>query len=256
MNSDQVTISIITASFNAATSIEANIKSVLSQSYNAFEHIIIDGGSTDETLEIVKSYANKYPLQWISEPDHGIADAMNKGLKHATGQYLLALHADDRLYDRHSIQNAVSHLQSKEYDIYTSPVLLEYADRKRILRKPYPFLWWYHFKTPFCHQGTLVHQRVFNRIGRYNEEYAIAMDYDFFYRALKLKPRILYHKRPLSIMGAYGVGTRKDSARTRLEEEYRVQTQNEKNPFWRISQHFFKLAYHPYKSFAVKQNRQ
>ncbi len=248
-------LSIITAARNASNTIEHNISSLLEQSALNFEHIIIDGASTDGTQDIIKSFQNAYPLIWISEPDHGIADAMNKGLKRAKGQYLLALHADDRLYDRQSIQKAASHLHKEKYDTYTSPVLLEYNDSTLVLRKPHRPLWWYHFKTPFCHQGTLVHRRVFDRIGFYNEEYTIAMDYDFFYRALKLKPRIVYQKTPLSIMGAYGVGTRRDTVRKRLEEEYRVQFENETNPFWKISQLCFKLAYQPYKMHAIKHGR-
>jgi glycosyltransferase involved in cell wall biosynthesis len=90
-------ISIITVCFNAEKYIEQTIKSVLDQKNGDIEYIVIDGASTDKTLNIIRQYDSKI-TKWISEPDNGIADAMNKGIKLATGAYLLFLHADDYLF--------------------------------------------------------------------------------------------------------------------------------------------------------------
>jgi len=87
-------ISIVTPSFNSAKYIEDCIKSVLNQNYPNFEHIIIDGGSTDGTIEILKKYPH---LKWISEPDEGQSDALNKGFKMASGNWILWLNSDDKL---------------------------------------------------------------------------------------------------------------------------------------------------------------
>lgn len=254
-NSDEMFLhpflSIITVSRNAAATINTTIESVKCQSFDDYEHIIIDGASTDSTIQVIESHEGTYPLRWVSEPDSGIADAMNKGIKLSKGRYTLVLHADDRLYSSQSLQKAYPYLYNETHDIYSAPILMEYLDGVQILHKPNHFLWWYHFKTPFCHQGTIVHRKVFDRIGLFDEAYAIAMDYDFFYRALKINPSIIYQRLPLSVMGAYGVGTRRDVALRRIDEEYRVQIQNETNRIWRLIQILFRMAYLPYKRLTL-----
>jgi glycosyltransferase involved in cell wall biosynthesis len=243
--------SIITASLNNSGSLPLTIESVRRQSYPYIEHVIIDGGSTDGTVELLIEQSSNSPISWISEPDRGIADAMNKGLCIAKGRYILILHADDRLLDMDSIGFAASHIDDEHYDIYAAPVILEYDDGRRIQRRPYRPLWWYHFKTPFCHQGTIVHRRVFDRIGLFDESFSIAMDYDFFYRAIKSNPEIVYREYPLSFMGAYGVGTRKETVLKRIDEEYRVRLKNEENRIWKMVQFVFHKAYRPYKIHAA-----
>lgn len=106
-------ISVITPSFNREKYIEMNIKSLLAQSYNNFEHIIIDGGSNDKTLDIIKQYEGKYDMRWISEPDEGMYDAINKGLKLATGDIIAYLNTDD-LYMPWTLEVVA--------DIFTRPV--------------------------------------------------------------------------------------------------------------------------------------
>lgn len=91
-----VKISIITVSYNAAKTIEQTIRSVVNQTYKNIEYIIIDGGSTDGTVDIIKKYEDKIAY-WVSEPDKGIYDAMNKGIMLATGDYVYFLGADDKL---------------------------------------------------------------------------------------------------------------------------------------------------------------
>ena len=91
-----VEITIITPTFNSIRYIEQNILNVIDNNVNAIEHLIIDGGSTDGTLEIIKKYAEKYPhINWLSEKDNGQSDAMNKGIKLAKGEYVGFLNVDD-----------------------------------------------------------------------------------------------------------------------------------------------------------------
>ena len=98
-------ISIITATLNSGTSLEKTILSVLNQSYENVEHIIIDGGSKDNTLEILEKYKNNYKVRWISEPDKGISDAFNKGLRIAKGEYINFQGAGDCFSDNDAIEN-------------------------------------------------------------------------------------------------------------------------------------------------------
>ena len=97
-------VSIITVVFNGAETLEACIKSVMIQTYRDVEHIIIDAGSTDGSLEIIKKY-DKYIAYWISEPDHGMYDGMNKGIRIASGDVIGILNSDDVYADKYVIEN-------------------------------------------------------------------------------------------------------------------------------------------------------
>ena len=111
-------ITIITVCRNAEAAIEKTIQSVIKQNYPQIEYIIIDGRSTDRTLEIIGSYEDKYPIKVISEPDHGIYDAMNKGLSYATGDYIQFLNAGDTLLEETTIEQVVNLIQGKKADIF------------------------------------------------------------------------------------------------------------------------------------------
>ena len=108
-------ISIITISYNAEVTIEKTLKSIKSQSYDNIEHIIVDGGSKDNTLEICNSYPHVSKI--ISEPDKGVYDAFNKGIKLATGDVIGFLNADDTFYNENSIQDIVDAFSNNETDI-------------------------------------------------------------------------------------------------------------------------------------------
>ena len=99
-----MTLSIITVTYNAERFLERTIQSIVAQQDADYEYIVIDGGSTDGTLDIIKRYEN-YITTWISEPDRGLYDAMNKGLHHARGEYVWFMNAGDELYDSQTLTN-------------------------------------------------------------------------------------------------------------------------------------------------------
>jgi glycosyltransferase involved in cell wall biosynthesis len=244
---------ILTASFNSMPAFYRNLESMMSQSFKDFEHIVIDGGSDDDTRDILKKFENLYNLYWISEPDDGIADALNKGLRIAKGRYIIVVQADDHLLSPDTLEKVYPLLNEQATDILSFPVILEHPIRGQVLRKPIERLWWNHFKFIFPHQGCFVHQRVFEKIGAFRKEFKINMDYDFFYRALQEKFRVKFGKFPVAIMGGEGVGTNLKTTHKRLEEERRVQQLNEKNPLWRLAQQIFAFFYLPYKTISTKQ---
>jgi glycosyltransferase involved in cell wall biosynthesis len=240
---------IITASLNKGASLKMTLESVRNQEHDRLEHIVIDGGSADESVEILRKFEHTYPLLWVSEPDLGISDALNKGVKKATGCYILVIQADDHLLDSGVLKRIFQLIQDEHYDICSFPVVLNHPIHGKLLRKPIRKLWWNHFKFIFPHQGCFVHRRVFEKIGGFRKNFAIAMDYDFFYRAMLAGCTVKFHRSPpVAKMGGMGIGTRLDCLNLRLAEERMVQDMNETNALWRAFQFFFWKLYFFYKT--------
>ena len=118
MLNDQLFISIVTVVYNGEKFLEKTIQSVINQTYKNIEYIIIDGNSTDTTIDIIKKYENQISY-WVSEPDSGIYDAMNKGAKIATGDFINFLNADDILLGNLAIENIVKSITEKYYLYYS-----------------------------------------------------------------------------------------------------------------------------------------
>ncbi len=239
---------IITASLNNELSIQRTLESIRNQTFKELQHIVVDGGSKDNTLDIIKAFEGTYNLSYVSESDTGIADALNKGLKLAKGKYVLVIQADDCIPDFHLLENVYSMLKDETADIYSFPVIMGHPKKGKIKLKPVRVKWWNRFKFIFLHQGTFVHKRVYEQTGDFNTEYSIAMDYDFFYRALKEKPVIAFGNFPVAEMSGDGIGSNSKFLLKRLKEEVLVQTANETNILWRFVQTIFRVLYVPYKT--------
>ena len=124
-------ISIITVSYNAAATIERTILSVIRQTYPHMEYIVIDGGSTDGTVDIIRKYEDQIAY-WVSEPDQGIYDAMNKGIRRATGDYIYFLGADDWLRDDQVMQEVSEFIRLHPgYGLYMGNVFLYHPKLRR-----------------------------------------------------------------------------------------------------------------------------
>lgn len=159
-------VSVITVCYNVADSLESTILSVVEQEYSNIEYIIIDGGSKDGTVDIIEKYQNKIAY-WVSEPDKGIYDAMNKGLEHATGDWIININSGDRLlripYDilqKANIYDAVCGMVISENGIITKPM--------------------YNWRIKL--QNTLPHQALFYKNVHtqvYDLQYKIVADYNY-----------------------------------------------------------------------------
>ena len=238
---------ILTASLNSSSTLKKTLESVRNQSFQEVEHVVIDGGSQDDTIDILKSYEKSYNLRWFSEADEGIADAFNKGLQYVRGEYIIVIQADDCLLNSRTLENAY-HLLKKGYDIHCFSVAFEQPAMGIRMGDNFRPLWWHRFRNIFSHQGAFVHRSVFSRIGNFNESFPISMDYDFFYRALGHGCSVKFERMPVSFMGGSGISG--DIAK-RLQDEFQVQKLNEKNPFWRIAQLLFRVLYTPYKLWLL-----
>lgn len=169
------TFSIIIPTFNSAKTIAACIKSVLSQNYNNFDVWVIDGKSTDDTVEIVQSYSITGRINIISEKDDGIYDAMNKGVLNSTGDWLYFLGSDDQMYDENilsTISKAIRDNPESKFiygDVVTSNNTTErYADYK------YDQL----LSRCICHQSIFYHNSLFSE-RLYDVKYKVCADWDF-----------------------------------------------------------------------------
>jgi len=178
-------ISVITVCYNASTVIESCLQSVAEQTHDAVEHIVIDGLSGDGTVDVIHRYPHVATL--VSEPDHGIYDAMNKGLDHVTGDYVLFLNADDRFASARSVANAVKAIgRDPGGDVYYGALEVRtLAGMTSVFRPPPPA------EAPelmICgclpHQSTLARPSVFARTGRFDRRYRYHADYDWFLKIL------------------------------------------------------------------------
>lgn len=174
-------ITVITVCYNAEESIERAIKSVIGQDYEDIEYVIIDGASTDHTIEIISRYERQISV-FVSEPDAGIYDAMNKGIERATGDFVYFLGADDWLIDSHVVSNVVEFIQSNlGYSLYMGGVIL-YHDKLRLIKKSNFNLTAEDIKHGhMCpHQGLFSKRSLF--IKEFDTRYKIAADYEFVLR--------------------------------------------------------------------------
>jgi glycosyltransferase involved in cell wall biosynthesis len=174
----QPLISIITISYNCADAIERTIHSVLSQRFADLEYIIIDGGSTDGTADVIRRHQQSL-AHWASERDRGISDAFNKGIAAARGKYINLLNAGDSFASVHTLEELAPHLTAP---LVTFRFMEENSgEHSRLVREDEPDM---EKKALLGHQATFVHRDVYAALGGYNGSYKIRMDFDFFLRAL------------------------------------------------------------------------
>lgn len=180
-------ISIITVVRNAEKTIERTIKSVVSQTYPHIEYIIIDGQSTDRTIEIINSYAPQISY-WKSESDGGISDAFNKGLKLAQGEVIAFLNGDDFYADDQVIERVAKAFQAhpERKMIYGKAV---YQDPISLRVRPVPIkpfelkTFKRHMTVP--HLALFMKRELIKSTGYFNTNYRLAMDYDYVFRAIR-----------------------------------------------------------------------
>jgi len=176
------TFSIITVSYNSEKTIEQTILSVLNQTYSDYEYIIIDGGSTDKTVEIIKKYQDSFNgrLRWVSEPDDGIYYAMNKGIALAKGQYIGLLNSDD-WYQEQALEHVANKVTGNEDVLFG---LLNTWLNEKLLRVYANFL--DHLPTDsLAHPSSFISKETYLKFGLYSTQYKSASDYEMFLRLQK-----------------------------------------------------------------------
>ena len=212
-------ISVITVSYNAVSTIEQTILSVLNQSYTNIEYIIIDGGSTDGTVDIIKKYADKIAY-WVSEPDQGIYDAMNKGIDRASGEWINFMNSGDSFFSLNTIADVFNDVKSKD-------VAVIYGDRVSV----YTFGKYYH-KTdsldsfeknfPIFHQSIFADTTLLKKY-KFDLKYKICADYNQFFILYKLGYKFQYIPMYLSVCECEtGVSTLLKNELLKYKEDYLI----------------------------------
>ena len=186
MNEKQTCVSIITVVYNAVSAIEETILSIISQSYTNFEYIIIDGGSTDGTIDIIKKY-DKQISTWISETDNGIYDAMNKGIDLATGEWINFMNAGDSFYESDTIEKFVKLYDNQSDIVYGKSQI--FSDAGIYINNPMPLS--AENYLPTCHQAFFVKTDLL-KSAHFDTKYKICADRKFFYDAYKMKRKFQY----------------------------------------------------------------
>lgn len=176
---DAPLITVITVVFNDADHLESTILSVLGQSYGHVEYIVVDGGSTDGTLEVLKKHDDAI-THWISAPDQGIYDAMNKGIGLARGDVIGCLNVRDH-YTKDALAIVARNMtRHPEVDYFCGAVM---KGQLRSGIRPHQIHWNFNFHT--CHSvGFFIRKQAQDRVGLYSLKYKCSADYDFFYRML------------------------------------------------------------------------
>lgn len=183
-------LSIITINYNNFLGLQKTVESVLSQAWQEFEYIVIDGGSTDESAVYLESQTNKITY-WVSEPDRGIYNAMNKGIAKAAGEYLFFLNSGDHFMDAFSLQKVQKYLVNDAV-IYFNINVVENGE-SHVLENPAALSFSYLHNNLPCHQCTFIHQSVFERVGYYDESLKIVADWKLLLQAI-LKHNVTYCK--------------------------------------------------------------
>ncbi|MEY8716809.1 glycosyltransferase family 2 protein [Francisella philomiragia] len=228
MDREDIKFTVITVCYNSEKTIQRTLQSIKDQTYKNIEYIIIDGGSTDKTLEIISNYIDIVNIL-VSEPDNGIYDAMNKGIKLATGDYIGFLNSDD-YYTNDIFEEYSKLLISKHYDFVYSDTIY-YDDNESWTYecnnpKEERFIKFLDKGTQFCHQTLYVNKFIFEEIGIFDERFRISADYDFSLRLFKTTGKTgIYLPTTTCYFYIGGISshffkTRLDEVRVRLNNGY------------------------------------
>jgi len=213
-------LSIITINFNDSEGLKKTMNSVLHQSNSDFEYIVIDGGSIDDSVEVIQSYKNDR-LQWISETDSGIYNAMNKGIIRATGEYLLFLNSGDFLISNTILEAVIPKLDSN--CSFNSCNLLLDEDEKRVKEHPEQISFSYIVSSTVSHPSTFIKSEMFVKYGMYNENNKVISDWEFFFKTLGLNGES-FHKinETLTVFDMHGISSNSDNSKLITAEKEAV----------------------------------
>jgi len=200
-------ISVITVVFNGVEYIKQTINSVIGQTYDNVEYIIIDGGSTDGTLDKIRQYEKQIDY-WVSEPDKGIYDAMNKAAALATGKWINFMNAGDSFHDNGVVSTFFNGVDLDEVAVVYGDVMNVFSQQYKVLCKSRSLKLFYKGMQgmPFSHQSAFVKTAILKNES-FDQKYHITADYDFFYKLYQSGLTFLYQPKVVANFDMFGTST-------------------------------------------------
>lgn len=207
-------LSVITVCFNSEKTIERTLSSVLRQSFKDYEYIIVDGGSTDSTIEIIKQYESLFEerMKWISEPDKGIYDAFNKGIARSSGLYTWIVNSDDYLEPDalQYISGVIDAFDNGQYPIISMAMNYREEETGKIICKefisaPRSAHCYQTDSTGVVHPATLVPLQIYRKWGTFDDKYKLIGDCDWFHRIYEKGEKILFLDKVITNMSNAGI---------------------------------------------------
>ena len=223
-------VSVIMVCLNAAKELEATIRSIVQQSYKNIELVIIDGGSKDDTKKIIKKY-QRYIDYFVSEPDKGISDAFNKGIKASSGDFINFQGAGDCFYNKDTIEKMLEGIDPKKDQLVCGKIDRVDIDNKVLYTSGLFFKpWQLLYKMALPHQSLFTNRMFFDKYGLFDLSCKFAMDYEILLRAYKNFPNVILKNVVVSSWKDGGVGANR--TREVLAEYDRIRRKNKIAPSW------------------------
>lgn len=213
-------LSIITINFNNRDGLQKTIDSIVSQTIKDFEWIVIDGGSTDGSLELIEQNADHF-VYWVSEPDKGVYNAMNKGMAQAKGDYLLFMNSGDWFYNETSLERCFAH--EFNADVMYGDCLFHYSDHDAKWHNPSPMTFEFLYRSCLSHSSSFIRREVLVKDG-YNEDMRIASDYEFWLKLAFRDGSFCHVDELVSVYDTSGISSTnhelRNAERARLHAKY------------------------------------
>jgi len=204
-------ISVITINYNDKFGLEKTIKSVVNQTWKGFEFIVIDGNSTDGSKEIIEKYSDKITY-WKSEPDTGVYNAMNKGIKASNGDFVLFMNGGDVFFNDKVLENCHAYLEP-EFDIYYGNQINKKPSSERLKTYSSELTFSFFYSSSLNHQSTFIRRSLFDKYFYYNENYKIASDWEFFiYTICHQNVSYKYLNKTIAIYDITGVSSNPENS--------------------------------------------
>jgi len=228
-------VTVITVVYNNVSQIHGAMRSVLSQKYQPVEYIIIDGGSTDGTVDLIQQLSSKISL-FLSESDGGIYDALNKGIKLSSGKYIAILHSDDLFQDDLVVGDMVDTIVKDKSEVLFSNMVIVDKTTSSVSRFYYsnifsPWLLRSGWMPP--HPACLIDKTLFDEFGLYDAQYIIAADYDFLLRIFFRREIRWTHLNRVTVRMRQG-GVSNSGLRSKLQISLEIKKSLKKNGVWSL----------------------
>jgi glycosyltransferase involved in cell wall biosynthesis len=212
-------LTIITINRNNAAGLRKTIESVVNQTFTDFEYIVIDGASTDDSVNTIKEFVDKIDY-WVSEPDNGIYNAMNKGIMKAQGEYCLFLNSGDSFVNKYALRDLFN--VKFDADIVSGYVCGIKGNKAINIYPPKDFTFRYLYYNNIPHQSEFIRTSLFKKLGAYSEKYRILGDYDFNIRAISENVSYQYVDILVAFVDLDGISSMESNVKILDEEREQI----------------------------------